>query len=592
MNVSFGNTDNKILRRLFRKAEVSYTVSDLSKAIGPMIDLILIGQFIGPNGVTVMGYVAPLIMLFELIGTAVSSGARNMVSVLIGAGELDEANHAFSGSLIMGGFLSLSAALLASVFCSFVSLVLGARDPVIRGMTMQYIYGYLFGLPFFTLIRILTPFLQMEGQYKRVNLTSVLTTVIDIAADLFVIFVLHGGMFEIGLATSLGYIVPIFVSASFFAAGKKRSVFRFSFRSFRPKQCAEIFRLGAPSGIVKGSNSVGGALINNLLTALKTPYLVAAYGVFSQITVFFRSSWYAPADTLHAFSGVFIGEEDRDSLKELQKTSLTHGLLCTGAVTVCLFVLSRPLAAVFLKANDPAALTLSAECIRVACLSLPFHAVIYSFNNYLMAVKKLRFCSLYSFLIECGSLVPVTFLCLRFLGYHGAWISKVANMLVLSVIAAAYISRHEGDTFRDRMLLLPADFGIPKEDEIAVRATSAEEITDLSRIAVAFAMEHGTGRKRALTFGLITEELAGILAEHGFADGRPHNVNARLVAKKEDLIIRLRDDCRPFNLTEYYRIVREDRDREKEIGLSIIMKISKDFTYTATFGANNVIVRY
>ncbi len=41
------NTDNRITRKLFRKAEASYTVSDISKAIGPIIDLMFISQFIG-----------------------------------------------------------------------------------------------------------------------------------------------------------------------------------------------------------------------------------------------------------------------------------------------------------------------------------------------------------------------------------------------------------------------------------------------------------------------------------------------------------------------------------------------------------------
>ena len=44
--------DNRILHRLIRKAEVSYTVSDISKAIGPVIDLMFVSQFIGvrPGG--------------------------------------------------------------------------------------------------------------------------------------------------------------------------------------------------------------------------------------------------------------------------------------------------------------------------------------------------------------------------------------------------------------------------------------------------------------------------------------------------------------------------------------------------------------
>ena len=585
------NTDNRIIRKLFRNAEISYTVSDIAKATGPMIDLVFISQFIGPDGVTVIGYVAPLIMLFELIGTDISSGARSKVSALIGAGELEEANHAFSCSIIMGGGSALFTAILAALFCRCVSLVLGARDPVIRSMTMQYIYGYLIGFPFFTLTRILTPYLQMDGRFRRVSSLSILTTVIDITADAVAVFVLHGGMFEIGLATSLGYIVPAFLSAAFFLGKKSRSAFRFSAEGFSPRLCGEILRLGAPAGVVKGSNSVGGILINNMLTALHVPYLVAACGVFSQITVFSRSSWYAPADALHTFAGVFIGEEDRASLKEIQRTSLLHALACTGAVAVFLFALADPLAAVFLKSGDPAALRVSGDCIRIACFSFPFHAIVYNFNNYLMAVKKTRPGIVYSFLIECGAVVPVTFLLLHTVGYRGAWIAKVVSMLVLSLAAAAYISRQNGSTFRDKMLLLPESFGIPGENELAFMASSAEELLDYSRIAIAFALEHGAEKKKALTFGLLAEELAGVFAEHGFSDGRPHNISIRLVAKNEALIIRIRDDCRPFNVTEHYRIIRGIRDREKEIGLTILMNLAEEVKYTATFGANNLIVR-
>ena len=263
----------------------------------------------------------------------------------------------------------------------------------------------------------------------------------------------------------------------------------------------------------------------------------------------------------------------------------------TGAVTVFLFILAGPLAAVFLKSADPAAVRLGRECVRVACFSLPFHAVVYNFNNYLMPVKKLRFCSLYSFLIECGVPMPAVFLFLRIFGFHGAWIAKVVSMLALSVIAALYISRHEGSTFHDRMLLLPESFGISPEDEIAVTAASVEEILDFSRIAIAFALEHGAEKKKALSFGLITEELSGLFAEHGFSDGRPHHISMRLVAKGRDLIIRIRDDCKPFHVTEYYRIVSGLQDREKEIGLTIIMKMAEEVKNTATFGANNLIVR-
>ena len=583
-------SENKILRGLFRSAEVSYTVSDLSKALGPIIDLMFVSQFIGVEGVTVLGYVSPLIMLFEMTGTMLTSGARNKVSSLLGASRLEEANQAFSGSLILGGGLSVLLVVFTALFCPQVCLILGARDPVLQEMTRSYLLGYLVGLPFFTLSRILTPYLQMEGKYKRVNAASILTTVIDVAVDAVVIFLLRGGMFEIGLATSLGYIIPFFLNAAWFFLKKSHSVFHFSFRGVRSRLCLEMLRLGAPAGVVKSANALGGVLINNLLTSVHTPYLVAAYGVFSQITVFVRSSWYAPADTLHAFSGVFIGEEDRRSLKEIQKTAVLHAMLYTGAVSVLIFLLSEPLARLFLKSDAPEALRISIQCLRVACWSLPFHSIVYNFNNYLMSVRRVRFCNLYSFLIECGILVPVTYLLLRLMGPAGAWTGKVVSMAVLSLLAVLYIRcNREGDSFRDRMLLLPRSFGVDPADEIAIAASSTEEILMLSRIAISFALEHHADKKRAKTFGLITEELAGIFSAHGFDDGNTHHVNARLVAKNGELIIRMRDDCKSFNLVEYDRTAHHNR--EKEPGLAVIMKMSKEVQYTATFGANNLIVR-
>lgn len=98
-------TKNKILSRLFRKAEIAWGLSDTSESIGPMIDLIFISQFIGPDGVTVMGYVAPLIVLLNFIGTSVSDGARVNTAPFLGSGDLTEANRIFSNAVILGSVI-------------------------------------------------------------------------------------------------------------------------------------------------------------------------------------------------------------------------------------------------------------------------------------------------------------------------------------------------------------------------------------------------------------------------------------------------------------------------------------------------------
>lgn len=77
----------------------------------------------------------------------------------------------------------------------------------------------------------------------------------------------------------------------------------------------------------------------------------------------------------------------------------------------------------------------------------------------------------------------------------------------------------------------------------------------------------------------------------GLAENTDNSILRRLFRRGEDLIVRIRDDCRPFNVTEYYELVKDDPDKGKEISLSIIMKMAKDVRYTTAFGANNLIVR-
>lgn len=585
--------DNKIIRKLFLKSEVSWSFSDVSKQIGPMVDLVFISAFIGVNGVTVMGFVAPLLLFIELVGTMIANGARNKVSAMIGAGKLEESNRVFSDSLILTGGLTIIIGLLVGIFSSGLATLLGARDPEVAAMTSQYIMGFIIGYPFATLTRVITPYLQIEGQYNRVNTTAISTTVIDIVGDAIVVFVLQGGMFEIGLATSIGNIIPFFIGAAYFMGKKKSSNFHLVFQGFSPKLCGEIVKLGAPNGVSKGCCSIGGMLINNMLAALNMPYLVAAHGVYNQIQNFLRFTYLAPADTLLAFVPVFIGEEDRASIKMVQKLALLHALIMTVVVAIILYFGSDVIASFFLKTDDPEAHRLASLCIRICCFSLPLCTIFDNFNNYLMAVKRIRAANIFGFLVELGIMVPVTYIMLQLVGYTGAWYAKILNLVIISLLIITYVlCNKEGKAFSDKMTLLPSSFGVTDEDEISVSATTTTEIMHLSQIAILFAVEHGADDERARLYGLVTEELSIFFSEHGFKDGKEHSINARLVAKNEDLIIRMRDNCKLLNLTDYYQLLSDEVDPNSgDIGLSIIFKASDEVKYTPTFGANNLIIR-
>ena len=582
-------TSNAILRHQFTRGEFSYALSDLTKALGPIIDLYFIGHYIGSDGLAVISYIVPLITFFELIGNILGNGSRARVSYLVGAGDMEQANQVFSTSTLAGAGISTLFSLLTYILMPAVVFMLGARDPLWIDLTKAYLAGYLLGVPFYTLTRILKMYLEMDGKYIRLNIAFVMTTVIDIIGDIVVIRFFNKSMFGLGLATSLGYIIPFVLIGGYFLQRKAAS-FKLSLKGFRLNIFKDIMKMGSSSGFIKGSHALGGILINNMLTDMGVPYLVSSYGVFSQITSFVRSAWFAPTDTMFSFIGVYLGEEDRASVRELIKLSVTRAFIYSVITTIVLFVMAPVVSLFFINRQEIDALPMCIECIRISCLSIPYNAIVHTFNYMLTATGKIRFACIYSFLLECGNLVPITFILLRILDHRGAYIAMIVNGLIITGIAVGYVLRFKGSArFRNKVMLLPDSFGIPPEQKMSVIAKSPREIVLLSRVAIAFALENGADMKKAQTTALIIEELSGLFAEYDSNDTKPHNINISLVYKKGDLIVRMYNDYARFNIQEYYDKINKE-PAPGDLSLKIIMRIAKDVKYATVFGVNSLTV--
>ena len=85
--------------------------------------------------------------------------------------------------------------------------------------------------------------------------------------------------------------------------------------------------------------------------------------------------------------------------------------------------------------------------------------------------------------------------------------------------------------------------------------------------------------------------MAGNVIEHGFADGKPHHLDVRVLVKDGTMVLRLRDDCSKFDLREKAASWQPDPEHpERNIGIHIIMRVAKDVAYTNTMNTNNLII--
>lgn len=81
------------------------------------------------------------------------------------------------------------------------------------------------------------------------------------------------------------------------------------------------------------------------------------------------------------------------------------------------------------------------------------------------------------------------------------------------------------------------------------------------------------------------------MVSHGFAaDDKRHSVDIRVVNKGDDLVLRIKDDCIPFDPSERSEMVNSE-DRVSNIGIRIVYKMASSVGYQHILGINVLTIR-
>ena len=140
-------------------------------------------------------------------------------------------------------------------------------------------------------------------------------------------------------------------------------------------------------------------------------------------------------------------------------------------------------------------------------------------------------------------------------------------------------------------MVIPDGFGVPESERMDLSVHEIREVVEISRRVQDFCLEKGIDRRRAYLAGLSMEEMAGNVVDHGFAkDRKKHTIDIRVVHKDENVILRIKDDCVPFDPGERIRIANSE-DPAANIGIKMVFKIAESVQYQNILGMNVVTIK-
>ena len=106
-------------------------------------------------------------------------------------------------------------------------------------------------------------------------------------------------------------------------------------------------------------------------------------------------------------------------------------------------------------------------------------------------------------------------------------------------------------------------------------------------------IKEGVSRKSVNHVSLIIEEICLNTIEYGFpeVDVAKRLIEVRVLLAKDDIIVRVQDDCRLFDVEKKYKEIKDEiTDPESGMGLKLVHSVSEDVRYLSTLDLNNLIV--
>ena len=538
----------KLIARLFKDTLIVILLSMIASTIGNTIDGIITGSFLGTEAMAAFGFTVPYQRFTTIFPAVLALGMQILCSKSLGRGELREANGNFSLAVATALAIMIFLTGATFLFTEQIADLFGAGENLgaIRSLTFDYLQAYSLSLPALAAVTILTPIMQLDNDRNRAVFATVVLSVCDIAGDLINVFVLDGGLWGMGIATAISYWIAAGVLLLHFV--KPNASFTFLPEAMRIKNLREMILSGMTMILGRGSSVLCVSILTRISLALAGSSGVAAFAAVWNFMAFIEMIPKALGASTQMISGILIGEQDKPSLVRLIKISLKYSLIISLVMTPVVFLAAPIIAGLYVHDADAKTYQITLEGIRWFSLLILPCAVSLLSNYYYVAIRKFRLVTVMTIFSNLGA-VPFALILTPHFSMTGLWMAFPLRYVALLLLVFAVTCYHCGriTTRLEDYLLLPADFDVSNDKQLNITVTNKAEVLGLSERTQNFCETNGINERRSMFAGICIEEMAGNIVDYGFGDGQKHFVDVRVIVKGEQIIIRMRDDCRPFD---------------------------------------------
>ena len=568
---------------LFRRIVILHMIQALVFSITGIVDSAIVGRFWEAEGLAGMKLAMPVFSILYMAGSILSTGLSVQVTKLLAKGRRDEANQCFilvcTAALVMSLVFMLAAILIPDTVTGFFADY--TEDALLYENVKAYLIPVLTGSLVVIMQVVLSGVAALEGADRRLTASIAAVLVTDVIGDLLAVY-LDAGIKGIAVSSVAAYLCACLVLGGQLASGK--TVFHLG----RPRMVKGVFTAvmitGFPAAVRYISEFIYPMAVNRMMLRYGSINGLAALSIQDAVRYIPLSLGEGLMTATLLLTGMFAAEHDMEALRRERKDILK---CCTidGSVLALILAAAAPLL-VKLFTNDYMLQEMGTAAFRWYLIGVPFMCFNLSVRAYMQGLDKQKEASTLTLINQLAFPVLITWLMGRCWGVPGIFAAFAVHEIVLAIGFAClrYVMRKNGSSL--------SDTAAPGHHVAELRGDimTMEQVTDASDKVIRLCKENGVDGRQAYNIGLCLEELAANSLLHGFRDDREKYVEYRFIIIGRWLILRLRDNGRPFDLTERYKLLDPD-DPASGMGLRIVFAAAENVNYSHAFDLNNVCIR-
>ena len=568
---------------LFRRIVVIHMLQALVLSITGIVDSAIVGQFWEAEGLAGMKLAMPVFSILYMAGSILSTGLSVQVTKLLAKGKRAEANQHFiwvcTAALGISLVVMMAAILLPDTITGFFADY--TEDAILYEDVKAYLIPIMIGsLPVIMQI-ILSGVAALEGADRRLTLSMVAVMVSDVIGDLLAV-AMDAGIRGIAVASVAAYLCSCLVLGSQLINGK--TIFHLGRPRVEKGILTAILAAGFPMAVRYLCEFIYPMAVNRMMLRYGNLTGLAALSIQDAVRYMPLAFGEGVMTAVLLLTGMYAAEHDTEALRRERRDILRFCTVHGTAWAVILAAAAPLLVKLFTK--DAVLQEIGANAFRWYLLGLPFMSFNLAARSYMQGLDRQKEAGALTLINQLVLPVLITWLLGRQWGVPGIYAAFAVHEMVLTMylICMQVIRRLKGKTISDGAALGKVIA------EIRGDITSIEQVTEASDKVISLCEENGVDRKQAFNMGLCLEELAANSLLHGFKDDRKKYVEYRFLIIGRWLILRLRDNGRPFDLTERYKLLDPD-DPLSGLGLRIVFAAAENVNYSHAFDLNNVCIR-